>query len=537
MERVRRALLSGRDGVVSAGARRLLPAVLLAAGCSSWEESRRTYVDDVNSLIHVRLPRLLRGHDLEQVLTLYSPELAADGDFVASKRAYLEEFAEIARAHCIILELEPQRAARPAGARASLQVHGRAPDGSKRFRRDELELEYARVDGEWRITSERLIETQAAGEPGVQFVEEAAARGLVNLASIGQVLDRHGVLQNYPAGSGLAVGDIDGDDYDDLYLVNGHECRLFRNLGGERFEDITERTGTAARVEGKSRLALIADYDGDGRKDIFVGVLNGPNLLYRQEEDGTFSERAAAAGLTPTLETMAACFADFDNDGLLDLYVVNGRNPYMEDPDPPYNALNGFPNHLFLNNGDGTFRDESQRAGVAHTGYGLSTAAADYDGDGDTDLFVGNDFGYDVLYRNRGDAVFTDVTAAAGLGERRSSMSSCWGDVDGDGLPELFIGAMYSNSQWMVDQPGYPVPAPWPVSMLFPGRVLGLVREMLNGNLLYKNNGDGTFTAAHPEVINTGWSWSALFLDADNDSLLDVYLVNGFVSGDDRQDL
>ena len=515
----------------------LVVTCVVTAGCVNWEDTKTSYLDEVNEFLHFRYPAVHATRDLRRIEALYAPAASREERWTERKSELAREFGEITRATCVIEELEAYEGPDAAGARLQLNLHGTTPRGVRRSRFDEVEIEYTSVGGEWKIAREAVISSRVVMEDSVAFSEEAAIRGVQNVSSIDGVADRNGQLQKYPAGSGLAIGDIDDDDLDDLYFVNGDECRLYRNRGDGTFEDVTERTGTAARGPGKSRSALIADFDNDGWCDIFVGRLDGPNILYRQSPDGTFTDIAARAGLTPTLETTSCCAADFDADGNLDIYVVNGSNITRREPDPIYNALNGFPNALFMGNGDGTFTERAADAGVDHTGFGLSCAASDYDGDGDTDLFVANDFGFDVLYRNRGDGTFEDVTKAAGITARRASMSGAWGDVDGDGRPELFVGAMISHSKWMIDQPGYPSPAPWVVNLLFKKQVLDVVRETMGGNTFYKNNGDGTFTPMAPETWDTGWSWSSIFLDYDNDSQLDLYVLNGFISGEDRDDL
>ncbi len=514
----------------------LLGAVVLG-GCKSWEETKADYVKAVNEFLHHRYPADHASGDLSQIERLYTSAVTGDESWRRSKTALLEEFGEIVRVSAIIEHLEPYDENGPAGAILSVQIHGKDPSGQPHSRFDEIEAAYTRVGDDWKIAREALLSTRRVKKGSVTFTEESARSGVNNVANIDGVIDRHGRQQKYPAGSGVAVGDVDGDDFDDLYFVNGDDCQLFRNLGDGTFENVTESSGTSARGPGKARSALIADFDNDGRADIFVSRLDGPNILYRQNADGTFTDVAEKAGLTPTLESTSCCFADFDADGNLDLYIVNGANISKRDPDPIYNALNGEPNVLFMGNGDGTFTERSREAGVDHTGFGLSCAASDYDGDGDVDLFVTNDFGFDVLYRNRGDGTFEDVTDEAGVTARRASMSASWGDVDGDGAPDLFVGGMISNSKWMIDQPGYPSPAPWFLNLLFRNRVLDVVREMMAGNVFYKNNGDGTFSMVAPETRNTGWSWSSLFLDYDNDSRLDLYVLNGFISGEDRFDL
>ncbi len=515
----------------------LAASCALLAGCAGWEETKTSYLDEVNEFLHRRYPAVHATRDLVRIGALYAPAASQDPRWIERKQGLVREFAEITRATCVIEDLEAYEGDAPARGHLQLSAHGTTPLGVRRSRFDEIEIEYARVGDDWKIVRETVLSTRDVNESSVAFSDEAAVRGVYNVPSIDGVVDRNGELQRYPAGSGVAVGDYNADDLDDIYFVNGDDCRLYRNRGDGTFEDITERTGTSARAPGKSRSALIADFDGDGRDDIFVGRLDGPNILYRQNVDGAFTDIAASAGLTPTLETTSCCAADFDGDGSLDIYVVNGCNITRREPDPIYNALNGFPNALFLGNEGGTFTERAAEAGVDHTGFGLSCAASDYDGAGDTDLFVANDFGFDVLYRNRGDGTFEDVARSAGVTARRASMSSAWGDVDGDGRPELFVGAMISHSKWMIDQPGYPSPAPWLVNLFFRNQVLEVVREMMRGNILYRNNGDGTFTPMAPETMDTGWTWSSVFLDYDNDARLDLYVLNGFISGEDREDL
>ncbi|HVR73657.1 MAG TPA: VCBS repeat-containing protein, partial [Planctomycetota bacterium] len=225
--------------------------------------------------------------------------------------------------------------------------------------------------------------------------------------------------------------------------------------------------------------------------------------------------------------------------GHLDLYIVNGSNLFRRHPEPIYNALNAVPNALYVSNGDGTFTDRTREAGVGHSGWGLAVTTADYDLDGDTDIFVGNDVGFDVLYRNRGDGTFDDVTQEAGIIYRGSTMSAAWGDLDGDGYPDLFAPAMDSNSRWMTRQPGFPSPAPWFVNLFLRSIVLDILNEMLYGNRLYMNNRDGTFreVADSARVRRNGWAWSGIFLDYDNDGDQDIFCCNGFVSGPERKDL
>ncbi len=288
----------------------LVVTCVVTAGCVSWEDTKTSYLEEVNEFLHHRYPAVHATRDLHRIEALYAPAASREERWTERKSELAREFGEITRATCIIEELEAYEGPDAAGARLQVSLHGTTPRGVRRSRFDEVEIEYTSVGGEWKIAREAVISSRVVMEDSVAFSEEAAIRGVQNVSSIDGVADRNGQLQKYPAGSGLAIGDIDDDDLDDLYFVNGDECRLYRNRGDGTFEDVTERTGTSARGPGKSRSALIADFDNDGWCDIFVGRLDGPNRLYRQSPDGTFTD-IARAGLFPTLETTSCCAADF----------------------------------------------------------------------------------------------------------------------------------------------------------------------------------------------------------------------------------
>jgi hypothetical protein len=512
---------------------------ILLAGCRSWDGVRKDFIDPVNQFLHKDHARAWEATELRSLLELCSPELAGDPAFVERKKSVLARFVDIEYATSIIDTVDQLDGEEKIRARVFLRLRGLAA-GGRRVALDEwLFMDCEHRDEGWRITGEQLISEDIAYSKASSFTEEAEARGITFKHNSRGVIDKNGNALPYSAGSGLAVGDYDGDNDEDIFLIGGAESRLYRNRGDGRFEDATDAAQVFIPPRGETRCATFADYDSDGDMDLFVGVLDAPNLLFRNRGDSTFEEVGADAGLIPTFETVAAAFADFNGDNHLDLYLVNGGNLYRKHPEPIHNALNAAPNVLYLSNGDGTFKDYTEESGTGHTGWGLALSTTDYDLDGDQDIVVGNDVGYNVLYRNRGDAVFDDVTFEAGIRYRGSTMSVSVGDVNGDGYPDIFTAAMDSNSRWMIDQPGFPCPAPWFIEMVLRGPILGILKEMLYGNRFYMSNGDGTFTevAEASGVRRNGWAWAAVFLDHDNDCLLDIYAVNGFLSGDDPKDL
>ena len=274
--------------------------------------------------------------------------------------------------------------------------------------------------------------------------------------------------------AGVALLDYDGDGYLDIYLMNGAAIpslqkespaywnRLFRNNHDGTFTDVTERAGVAGAGYGMG--VAVGDYDNDGRPDLFLANVTG-NQLYHNNGDGTFTDVTAKAGLAGSqingkkMWSVGAGWFDYNNDGLLDLFVVNycvwevNKDPYCSLKSGVraychpklYASLH---NTLYRNNGDGTFTDVSQQTGIAaQMGKGMSVSFADYDGDGYMDAFVANDTTPAFLFHNLGGKKFEEVGVTAGVayapdGTALSGMGSDFRDVNNDGRPDIWYTAV-----------------------------------------------------------------------------------------------
>ncbi len=324
-------------------------------------------------------------------------------------------------------------------------------------------------------------------------------------------------------GTGVAIGDYDGDGRPDVFVVSKTEsCRLFRNLGDWKFKDVTEHAGVAdegdaARVWKQG--AAFADVNNDGRLDLYVCRFAAPNLLYVNQGDGTFNEEAAARGLAVSDASVMGAFCDYDHDGWLDVFVLTNMLDAAAHP-------HGQPDHLLHNDGDGTFTDVTDRAGIAGEGQGHSATWWDYDNDGWPDLYVANDFAPpDKLYRNRGDGMFIDVINQVVPHMPYSSMGSDLGDVNNDGRIDLFVSEMAATTHEK-DQ-----------------RTMASSRSLLAKdppddsdaapqdfrNALYLNTGTGRCLEAAflAGLAATDWTWSVRFEDLDDDGRLDLQVTNG----------
>jgi Flp pilus assembly protein TadD/peroxiredoxin len=333
--------------------------------------------------------------------------------------------------------------------------------------------------------------------------------------------------------NGLAVGDFDGDGLDDLYVCQpaGLPNRLYRNRGDGTFEDVTEKAGVGV-LDGTA-CALFADFENKGLQDLLVVCGSGP-LLFQNQGNGKFVlKRDAFRFLRPPQGTLThAAVADYDGDGRLDVYFCLysyylGLDQYHY-PAPYFDARNGPPNFLLHNEGNGVFEDRTETAGmnVDNDRYSFACAWGDYNSDGLPDLYVANDFGRNNLYRNDGNGKFTSVSTEAGVEDVGAGMSASWFDFDNDGKQDVYVANMWSAAGLRVSE-----------QKVFherePENIRALYRQHAGGNSLYRNLGNGKFqNVSHAAGVDVGrWAWSSDAWDFDHDGYPDLYIANGYISG------
>ncbi len=360
----------------------------------------------------------------------------------------------------------------------------------------------------------------------IQFVDVTAEAGIRFRHVNGAKGDYH---LPETIGSGGAFFDYDTDGDLDLYLVNSGDLTgtdsdgtytsiLYRNNGDGTFTDVTDAAGVG-NSGNYGMGAACGDYDNDSDPDLYVTNF-GANVFYRNNGDGTFTDVTEAAGVGDALWGTSATFFDYDRDSYLDLYVANyvlyslninyrpcGVHGIRTHCHPK--NFDGAPDRLYRNNGDGTFTDATQAAGFGgiggpHSGKGLGVAAADFNNDGEPDVYVANDDTPNFLFYNNGDGTFTETGLLAGCafsfdGVAQAGMGVDAGDFDGDGNLDIFVTNLSHET-----------------------------------NALYRNNGDGTFSDIVYEA-NLGKEsylyvgFGTRFFDYDNDGYSDIFIANGHI--------
>jgi len=372
-------------------------------------------------------------------------------------------------------------------------------------------------------------------ETGVTFINKVENQKNFNIFK----------YRNFYNGGGVAIGDINNDGLQDIYLTGNMEPnRLYLNKGDMKFEDISESAGVLGNKPWSTGVVMV-DINNDGLLDIYVcnaGNMEGNNHdndLYINNGDLTFTEKAEEYNLANTGFTTHASFFDYDKDGDLDAYILNNSNipvsslGYAEQREVRAQDWEGVP-HIFkgvgdmlLRNDDGKFVDVSEEAGIYGSliGFGLGILVTDFNGDLYPDIYVSNDFyERDYLYINQKDGTFKE-----GIKEWTSHMSlSAMGidiaDINNDGHNDIFITDMLPEEESRVKS-----------VMEFEGyNVFNLKQSKDFGqqyiqNTLQLNNGNGTFSevAYYSGIDATDWSWAGLMFDMDNDGLKDIFITNG----------
>lgn len=334
-------------------------------------------------------------------------------------------------------------------------------------------------------------------------------------------------------GGGVAVGDINNDGLPDLFFSGNMESsRLYLNKGNFEFEDLTEKAGVGTQLWATG--ASMIDINADGFLDIYVCIASkeesqSANLLFINNGNQTFSEKAKEYGIADKGYSTHAAFFDYDKDGDLDMYLLtNGYENFNRNQLRPKkkNGEGNSTDKLYRNKGDGTFEDVSAKAGILVEGYGLGVAIADINQDGWPDVYVANDFiTNDLLWINNGNGTFTESADKWMKHQSHNAMGTDVADFNNDGLLDIVVMDMLPEDNLrqksMFSNHNY--------DLFMMNQKHGYTPQYVR-NTLQLNNGNGTFSEVGQlaGIHKTDWSWSALFSDFDNDGLKDLLVTNGY---------
>jgi enediyne biosynthesis protein E4 len=410
-------------------------------------------------------------------------------------------------------------------------------DPETRLFADELfDLDLERNPSEWTVAGTQAVEPPRIrrGKPHLREIASEIGLAAARNESFDPVESTNICIPATHHHPGVVLADFDGDGSLDVFLPGAHPL-LFLNDGRGRFRDATSGSGLDRLPPGEAAGGVAADLDGDGLPELFLTYAYSACRLLKNDGGGRFHDITNESGLAGLAGTYtSAVFFDADRDGRLDLFVAAYGD--ARETGPAYSGKNAPGSRFFHNVEKGGlpfFVDETASAGFADRGWGFAASACDFDGDGDDDLYVANDFGTNCLYENvstPGNPRFREIARLAGVLDDGYGMGVAWGDYDGDGRFDLHVADFSSPYRWMIRSPLLPMP---PLSPLVQAVARPIVVPMLlrrcNGDGLYRNLGDGTFekTSQSAGVVEGGWAWGTEFVDLDGDGREDLLVVNG----------
>ncbi len=397
--------------------------------------------------------------------------------------------------------------------------------------------------GSWMVKPVDLV----VPDLNIRFNDVSADVACVNVHSKVQLASEFDNIMPWlsSVGAAAAAADFDNDGLQDFYVTNsGRDSfnRLFRNRGDGRFEDVAAIAGVHdCNRQGASMDALFVDYDNDGDQDLYVVKWAAPNIFFENNGDGSFSDATEQTGLGYWGYANGVVAFDYNRDGLPDIMIANYFAEKVRDASTGQmlrndlwnpvstevmhstftHADNGGRNILYHNNGDGSFRDVSLDVGLGHTGWSLDIGSGDLNNDGWPDLYIANDFGADELYFNTGATEFPPRFKMAVDGDGHPGIGNDWwkgmnvdiADVNADGRLDIYVTNILAR-RYKTDE----------------------------GNMLWLNSpdaampGNSKFNNISEDVgtYDGGWGWAGKFCDFNNDGLMDIFTVNGFATGTDR---